>query len=102
MTFVCLLQIMIIIIILFFTAAPAAYEVPRLVVKSELQLQAYPTATATPDLSYIYNLHHSLWQHQTLNPLSKARDWTNIIKDTIWSSLSTKPQREPQELLLYV
>ena len=34
-------------------------EVPRLGVQSELQLPAYTTATATPDLSRICNLHHS-------------------------------------------
>ena len=47
-------------------------EVPRLGVKSELQLQAYTTATAMPDPSRICNLHHSLQQCQILKPLSKA------------------------------
>ena len=43
---------------------------------SELQLQllAYVIATAMQDLSCICNLYHSLWQRQTLNPLSEARD----------------------------
>ena len=36
-------------------------EVPRLRVKSEPQLPAYPTATATWDLSHACNLHHSSW-----------------------------------------
>ena len=49
-------------------------EVPRLGVKSELQLLAYGTATAMLDLSCICDLHHNLWQPQILNPLSKARD----------------------------
>ena len=35
-------------------------EVPRLGVQSELQLPAYTTATAMPDLSIICNLHHKL------------------------------------------
>ena len=48
-------------------------EVPRLRVESELQLSAYTTATATPDLSYIYDLHHNSQQLQILNPLSEAR-----------------------------
>ena len=26
--------------------------------------------------------HHSLWQHQMLNPLSEARDQTHILLDT--------------------
>ena len=34
-------------------------EVPRLGVELELQLPAYPPATATPDPSHVCNLHHS-------------------------------------------
>jgi len=52
----------------------------------ELQLPAYTTATAMPDSSHISNLCHSLWQHQTLNPLSEARDWTCIFTDTMSGS----------------
>ena len=51
-------------------------EVPRLGVKAELQLLAYSTATAVQDVSYVFNLHHSSWQHWILNPLSEARDQT--------------------------
>ena len=50
-------------------------------VELELQLLAYTTATAIPDLSRIYDLHHSSGQHQILNPLSKARDQTCMLKD---------------------
>jgi len=53
---------------------PRHMEVPRLEVKSELQLPAYSTATATPDPSCFCNLHHSSWHCQTLKPLSEARD----------------------------
>ena len=53
---------------------PQHMEVPWQGVKLELQLLAYATATATPDLSRIYNLHHSSWQCRILNPLSEARD----------------------------
>ena len=49
-------------------------EVPRLVVELELQLPAYTTATAMPDLSSIFDLHHSSRQCQILSPLSEARD----------------------------
>ena len=56
-------------------------EVPRRGVESELQLQAYTTATATPDLSCVFDLHHSSQQSQILNPLSGARDWTCILMD---------------------
>ena len=57
-------------------------EVPRLGVKSELQLPAYITATATWDLSHVFDLHRSSCQQQILNPLSKARDGTHIPMDT--------------------
>ena len=56
-------------------------EVPRLGVEPELQLPAYATATAKPHLSHICDLHHSLWQHQILNPLSEARDRICILMD---------------------
>ena len=72
---------------LLFRAAPGRtwhMEVPRLGVESELQLLACTTATAKQDLSRVCNLHHSSWQHQTLNPLSEARDWTHILMDTSW------------------
>ena len=49
-------------------------EVPRLGVKPELQLPACTTATATPDPGHIFDLHHSLRQHQIHKPLSMARD----------------------------
>ena len=49
-------------------------EVLGLGVEPELQLLAYTPATATPDPSLICDLHHSSWQCQILNPLSKARD----------------------------
>ena len=61
---------------------PWHMEVPRLGVKSELQLQAYSTATATWDPSTICDLHQSLCQRQILNPLSEARDQTCILMNT--------------------
>ena len=56
--------------------------VPRLGVKSELQLPAYAIATATSDLSRVCDLHHSSRQGQILNPLNEARDRTQILMDT--------------------
>ena len=53
-------------------------EVPRLEVELELQLPAYATATAMPDPSCVYKLHHSSRQCQILNPLSKARGLLEI------------------------
>ena len=56
-------------------------EIPRLGVGLELQLPAYTTATATPDLNHICDLCCSLQQHHILNPLNKARDQTRILMD---------------------
>ena len=57
-------------------------EVPRPGVKSELQLPASTTATATPELNHIYDLHHSSQQHQIPDPLSEAMDQTHFLMDT--------------------
>ena len=54
-------------------------EVPRLGVKLELQLLAYATAPAMPELSRVCDLHHSSWQHWMPNPLSEARDQTHNL-----------------------
>ena len=67
-------------------------EVPRLGVNLELQLPAYTTTTATPDLNCICNLY--LGQHQILNTLSRARDRTQILMDTSqfnyhWATVGT-------------
>ena len=57
-------------------------DVPSLGVKSELQLLAYTTATATQDLSLLCDLHSSSQQCQILNPLRKAKDRTGLLMDT--------------------
>ena len=54
-------------------------EAPKLGVESELQLPAYATATAVPDPSHVFDLHYSSQQRQILNPLSKARDRTQVM-----------------------
>ena len=56
-----------------FTAKSMAYGSSWAGVKSELQLQAYTTATATLDPSHICNLCCSSQQCQILNPLSEAK-----------------------------
>ena len=71
-------------------------EVPGPEVESELQVQAYTTATAISDLSHTYDLHSILWQCQILNPLNEARDRTHILTETTLGSLSTEPQQELQ------
>ena len=59
-------------------------EVPRLVVKSELQLLAYATVTAMWDPSRVCDLHHSSWQRWIPNLLREARDRTHILMDITW------------------
>ena len=66
--------------VLLFRASPMLLmEVPRLGVESELQLSAYPTATAMQDPSRVYGPHHSSWQRQILDPLSEAGDRTRNL-----------------------
>ena len=69
-------------------------EVPRLGFELELQPPVSATTTATPDLSLVCNLHHSSWQCQILNPLSRARDGTLVLMDTSrvcyhWATMRT-------------
>ena len=45
---------------------------------------AYTTATATPDPSLVFDLHHSSRQCQIFNPLSKARDRTRNFMVPSW------------------
>ena len=49
-------------------------EVPRLEAELELQLPAYATATAMPDLSHTGDLLRSLQHRWILNPLNDAGD----------------------------
>ena len=64
-------------------------------VQSELQLPAYATATAMPDLSRICDLCHSSSQWQILDPLSGARDRTCILMDTSWVHFHQTTGRTP-------
>ena len=61
-------------------------KVPGLGVELELQPQAYTTATVTLDPSHICDPHCSLQQQWILNSLSKARDQTCILMDTMSGS----------------
>ena len=54
-------------------------DVSRVEVESELQVQAYVTATAPLDLSPICILCHTLRRRHIPNPLCKARDQTRIL-----------------------
>ena len=61
-------------------------EVPRARGQIETAAKAYATATATPDPSRTYALGCTLWQRRILNPLSKARDQTCILTETVLAS----------------
>ena len=63
---------------------PWHMEVPMLGIQLELQPPAYTTATATPDLSWVCDLHHCAWQCWILNPLSEARDRTCNLMVPSW------------------
>ena len=76
-----ILDIYIFCLFVFLGPHPWHMEVPRLGDELELQPPAYTTATATWDLSGVFDLHHSSPKHQILNPLSKARDRTYIFRD---------------------
>ena len=56
-------------------------ENPGLGVEWELQLLAYLTDTAMVDLSGVCDQPTSLWQRQTLIPLTEAWDGTHILTD---------------------
>ena len=68
----------------FFRAAPMAYGGSQARGQIELQLLAYTTATATPDPSWVCDLHHNSQQHRIINPLSKASDWTHNFMVSNW------------------
>ena len=70
-------------------------EVPRLRVKSELQLPAYTTVTATWDPSHVSDLRHSSQQCQIPNPWSKTRNQTRVLMVLV-RFIPTEPQRELQ------
>ena len=59
-------------------------EVPRLGVESELHWPAYTTATATWDPSRMCHLHHSSWQHQILNPLTRPGIKPRLTAEPQW------------------
>ena len=68
----------------------------------ELLLLAYTTATALWDPSQVCDLHHSLWQHQNLNPLSKTRDQTYILTEMTLGPQPPEPQQELLRIHLYI
>ena len=71
-----------------FFAPPPIYGSSQAGVKLELQLPAYTTTMATPDLSHICKLHCRLRHCWILNPLNVARERTHILMDTSCQPLS--------------
>ena len=65
--------------IFFFFLQPVAYGSFRARGQIRAPAEAYAITTAKSDPSHICDLHHSLWQHWILNPLSEARDRTCIL-----------------------
>ena len=61
-----------IIIILVFRAVPTAYGSSQGMGLIRSVTAGLPTATAMPDPSHIFDLHHSSWQCWILNPVSGA------------------------------
>ena len=64
-------------------AAPMAYGSSWVRGQFGAAAEAYATAMATPDLSHIWDLHHSLWQCWICNLMNKARDLTCILMGTM-------------------
>ena len=72
---------------LLFRATLAAYEVPRLEIKSELRLPGHTTANSNAGFKpHLQPDPLSSRQSWIPDPLSKARDWTCIFMDTSWIS----------------
>ena len=72
-------------------------EVPRLEAESELQLQAYTTASAIPDPSCICDLCHSCGNARFL---AKARNSTCTLMDTSWVLNPLSHSRNSESALL--
>ena len=91
-------------LLFFFFSGPHPWhmEVPRLGIKSELQLLAYATATAMQDPSHVSDLYHSSQQHQIPNPLSEARVRTHILMDTSQIHFHCATMRTPQPRVFYL
>ena len=75
-------------------------EVPRLGVKSELQLPADTTVTATQNPSHVCDLHHSSRQQGFLNFLSEVRGRTRILMDTSQILFHCATMRAPRKAIL--
>jgi len=64
-------------------AAPTAYGSSQARGQIRAAAEAYTTAMTIPDPSHICELHCSVSTCQILNPLSKARDQTCFLTETM-------------------
>ena len=69
-------------------------EIPRLGVKSELQLPAYTTATAALDPSCICSLQHSSWQMPDPQPTERGQGSNPHPHGYYWDSLPMSHNRK--------
>ena len=80
-----------VLLLIFFRAALAVYGSSRLGVKSELQLPAYTTATATWDRTYICDLHSKVLSlnHRVRLGIKPESSWilNRFITDEPWQEL---------------
>ena len=66
----------------------------------EMELKGLAIATVTRDRSWVCKLHHSSQQHQILNLLREARDWTCNLMVTSWIHLCCTSMGIPYTPLL--
>ena len=62
-----------------FRAIPAAYGSSQ----ARGRIGVVAAAIVMQDPSHVFDLYHSSWQHQILNPLREARFQTYILMDPI-------------------
>ena len=81
-----------------FRASPAAYGVSQARGQIGAVAAGYTTATAMSDPSQVWDLHHSAWQLQILNPLSEAWDQTRNLTVPSWIHFRCAVRGTPQPL----
>ena len=83
-----------------FRAPPASYGGSQ--ARGQIRAAAYTTATAIPDASLIYNLHHSSQPCGILNLLREARNQTCFLMGASQIRFRRAMTGTPQELLKWL
>ena len=86
----------------FLIATSAAYGSSQARGRVEAAALVCTTTRVTPDPNCVYNLCCSLQQCRVLNPLSEARDRTNILTEKTLGPLPTEPQWELHRTCAFV